>query len=334
MAAILLTHTPEMRATYYGARALAALGELGEVRLHEGAVPLDAKALVDAARGCALVVSDRQTPAPAAVFDRSPDLAAFLRCAVDIRNVDVAAASRNGILVVRATPGFAASVAEMALGHMVDLARHVSASTAEYRAGREATPRMGRQLRGATLGIVGYGLIAQHLAPVGIALGMRVLATDPYKTIADPGVEQVGMADLLGQADVVVCLAVATEATEKLMNADAFGRMKAGALFLNLSRGDLVDEAALEAALDSGHLAGAALDVGRAPDQKPSLHLARRPDVIATPHTAGLTPQAIEHQAFDTVRQVRALLAGEMPPEAVNAESATRLGRLRATMAG
>jgi D-3-phosphoglycerate dehydrogenase len=330
MTAILLTHTPAMRAGYYGERALAALRDLGEVRLHEGEAPLDGDALVTAAQGCAIVVSDRQTPAPAAVFERSPDLVAFLRCAVDIRNVDVEAASRNGVLVVRATPGFGHSVAEMALGFMIDLARHITLSSAEYRAGGEARPRLGHQLKGSTLGLIGYGLIAETLAPVALALGMRVLAADPFKAIIDPGIEQVGQDALLERSDFVICLAAATDATENLMSADAFARMKPGSYFLNLSRGDLVDEAALEAALDSGWLAGAALDVGRAPDQKPSLRLARRPDVIATPHTAGLTEPAIEHQAFDTVRQVRALLAGELPPEAVNPDSATRFGRWRA----
>ena len=90
------------------------------------------------------------------------------------------------------------------------------------------------------------------------------------------------------------------------MNAAAFAQMKKTAFFVNLSRGNLVDEKALEAALDARQIAGAALDVGRAPDQKPSLFLAKRADVIATPHTAGLTPEAAEHQAFDTVNQVKA----------------------------
>ena len=114
----------------------------------------------------------------------------------------------------------------------------------------------------------------------------------------------------MARADFVVCLAVANEATENLMNAAAFAAMKKTAYFINLSRGNLVDEAALAAALDGKRIAGAALDVGRAADQMPTPSLARRADVIATPHIAGLTPDAAEHQAFDTVRQVEALLAG------------------------
>lgn len=327
MATVFLTHIPDMLENYYGPRAVAALREMAEVRVNLTGEVLDAAGLAEHARGCEIVVSDRQTPGYAEFFTQAPDLVAFLRCAVDIRNVDVEAASRNGILVTRATPGFAASVAEMALGFMIDLARHVSASVLDYRAGREPEPRMGRQLNGSVLGIIGYGVIAQHLAPIAVALGMEVLVADPYKTVADAGVRQVAFEELLQSADFVVCLAVATEETESLMNAGAFGRMKRGAAFINLSRGNLVDEAALEAALDEGRIAGAAMDVGRAQDQKPTLRLARRPDVIATPHTAGLTPSAVEHQAFDTVEQVRALLAGRLPPNAVNPQQATRLSR-------
>jgi D-3-phosphoglycerate dehydrogenase len=134
--------------------------------------------------------------------------------------------------------------------------------------------------------------------------------------------------DVLAHYDLVVFLAVENEETENLMYADAFAAMKKTAYFLNLSRGNLVDEAALAAALDNGQIAGAALDVGRAPDQKPTPALARRDNVIATPHTAGLTPEAIEHQAFDTVKQAGELLAGRIPFGAVNPDAARRLGRL------
>ena len=125
---------------------------------------------------------------------------------------------------------------------------------------------------------------------------------------------------LLGEADFVVCLAVATPETENLMDAAAFARMRHEAFFINLSRGNLVDEAALAEALDAGRIAGAAMDVGRAPDQMPSAELAKLPNVIATPHIGGLTPQAIEHQALETVRQVAAIIKGEAPIGAVNEE--------------
>jgi D-3-phosphoglycerate dehydrogenase len=158
---------------------------------------------------------------------------------------------------------------------------------------------------------------------------MTVLIADPFKTITGHGLKQVSFVELLAQSDFVVCLVVANENTENLMNAAAFARMKPSAYFINLSRGNLVDEAALAEALDAKRIAGAALDVGRAQDQKPSMALAKRADVIATPHTAGLTPEAAEHQAFDTVNQVKDLLAGRMPPGAANAQAASRLSRLK-----
>jgi D-3-phosphoglycerate dehydrogenase len=176
---------------------------------------------------------------------------------------------------------------------------------------------------------MGYGDIGQYLAQLGVALGMTVMISDPFKTVDDPNLEQVDLTTLLRESDFVVCLVVANEKTENLMNEAAFAHMKPTAYFINMSRGNLVDEGALERALDKRIIAGAAMDVGRAQDQMPSLQLARRPDVVATPHSAGLTPQAIEHQAFDTVNQVAELVAGRMPPGAANPDAATRLSRLR-----
>ena len=150
---------------------------------------------------------------------------------------------------------------------------------------------------------------ASILESSALALGMTVLVADPHKKVTRPMLKQVQFADLLARSDFVVCLAIANEQTENLMNAEAFAQMMPSAYFINLSRGNLVDEAALARALDDKRISGAALDVGRAQDQMPSLALARRADVIATPHTAGLTPEAAEHQAFDTVNQVKDLIA-------------------------
>lgn len=316
MARILLTHSPETLAQYYGERALAGLRALGEVRLHRGSVPLEGEALVAAAADCDVIISYRQSPGPAALFERLPKLVAFLRCAIDIRNIDVAAASRAGVLVTRASAGFVAAVSELVVGFLVDLSRGISRAAAEYRAGRVPQAAMGRELRGSTIGIIGYGAIGRELARVAKAFGMRVLVNDPY--VKD--VEQASLDALLVQSDYVVPLAVATPETENLMNDAAFAKMKPGAFFINVSRGNLVDEAALARALDSGRIAGCALDVGRAPDQMPTPVLAARPDVIATPHTAGLTLAAIEHQSLETVAQAAEILQGRAPKGAVNAE--------------
>src|SRR5947209_13939345 len=222
MTRVFLTHTPDMLQNYYGARAVAALKRHAEVRINPTGRVLDADAVAQTARGCEIIVSDRQTPGPAAFFRHAPgELVAFLRCAVDIRNIDVPAASAQGILVTRATPGFAASVAEMALGFMVDLARNISDSVLVYRQGRNPEARAGRQLRGATLGIIGYGVIGQYLAPLGRALGMNVLVTDPHKDVSAPGVWQVDLATLLSHSVYVVCLAAATVYTTTLIIAAA-----------------------------------------------------------------------------------------------------------------
>ena len=330
MPTVLLTHTPAMLENYYGARALAALRAVCDVRLNDTGRVLDAAVLAQAARGCALVIADRQTPAPADFFANAPaELVGFLRVAVDIRNIDVDAASQAGILVTQATPGFTAAVAEMAIGFMIDCGRHTLDYALGYRQDQEPPARMGRQLNGATLGIIGYGVIGEYLAPLAVALGMTVLVSDPFKQVSTSGVKQVSFEELLAQSDFVVCLAIANTETANLMNATAFAAMKPSAYFINLSRGELVDETALAAALDARQIAGAALDVGRAADQKPMLALAQRADVIATPHIAGLTPDAAEHQAFDTVEQVKAILAGRMPAGAVNTASAYRLAALK-----
>ena len=320
---IFLAHTPAMRRNYYGARALAGLRELGEVRLHEDDQPLDAAGLTAAAAGARVIVADRMTAGAAAVFTGLPGLSAFVRVAVDISTIDVPAASAAGVLVTRAGPGFVPSVVELVIGLMVDLARGVSTAAAQYRTGAAPAAVMGRQLAGSTLGIIGYGSIGRRLAPLGTALEMGVLVTDPYATVDAP-FEQVRLETLLARADFVVCLAVASAETENLMDAAAFARMRPDAFFVNVSRGGLVDEAALESALRAGRIAGAALDVGRAPDQMPSPGLASLPNVVATPHIGGLTPPAIAAQALETVRQVRAVLRGEAPPGSVNAEAWTR----------
>jgi D-3-phosphoglycerate dehydrogenase len=324
---ILLTHTPEMRRNYYGERALAGLRTIGEVRLHEADEPLDAQQLIEAAAGCHIIVSDRNTPGFGEIFGALPDLTAFLRVAVDIRNVDVEAASRAGVLVTHASRTWVPAVSELVIGHMLNIARGIANSVAAYRSGQAAPAALGTQLHGSTAGIIGFGPLGKRVAEQALAFGMKVLVSDPYVRVDRDGIEQVSLDELVRRSDFVVPLAVATEETENLIGEAQLRAMKPTAYLVNLSRGNLVDEAALERALDERWIAGAALDVGRAPDQMPSPHLARRPDVHATPHTGGLTQPAFEGQALETVDQVREILAGRIPQGAVNAEHASRLER-------
>ncbi|MGN7980918.1 NAD(P)-dependent oxidoreductase [Burkholderia sp. 22313] len=330
MTRVYVTHPAGMLVDhYFGAKALRALRAIADVTCNPLDRELGTDELIAAAQGYDAIIAYRQTPAPRALFAGLPALAAFLRCAVDIRTVDVDAASAFGVLVTQASPGFGQAVAEWVIGAMIDLARGIGAYADAYHRGSPPLPRMGRELRGGTLGVVGYGQIARHLAPIATAFGMRVLVSDPYVRVDTPPLEQVDCAILLRDADYVVCLAPATPSTANLFDAHAFAAMKPGACFINASRGELVDEQALADALDGGRLAGCALDVGRAPDQMPTPALAAHPGVIATPHVGGLTRPAVEHQALETVEQLAALLDGRVPNGAVNAARATRLERWR-----
>jgi len=330
---ILLTHTPEMRHNYYGERALSGLAALAEVKLHEGGRPLDSAQLIAAAQGCQIIVADRATACAAAIFAALPDLVAVCRVAVDICNIDVAAASRHGVLVSHAGRSWVAAVSELVIGLMLDAGRGISRANLAYKRAETPSVRMGRQLAGSTAGIIGYGPLGRSVAELALAFGMHVLVNDPYVTVEHDRIEQVDLDQLLRRADFILPLAVATAETENLIDAAALRLMRSDALLINLSRGNLIDEAALIAALDEQRLAGAALDVGRAPDQMPSPELARRLDVVATPHIGGLTRTAVEGQALETVAQVAQLAQGQAPTGSVNAEAASRLSRLVAARA-
>ena len=133
-----------------------------------------------------IIVADRLTAGPGEIFPALPNLRAFVRCAVDIRNVDVDAASAAGILVTRAGPGLVQSVAELAVGFMVDLSRGVSRATADYHAARKPGIVMGRQLADSRLGIIGYGSIGRYLAGIAKVMGMEVLIAIPLPPSAIP----------------------------------------------------------------------------------------------------------------------------------------------------
>lgn len=322
---VFLTHSPSALANYYGPSALAALEAVAQVRRSQDEAPWTEDALVAAAQDCDIIVSDRSVIGGAGLLARLPRLLAYCRCAVDIRNIDVPAASSLGILVTQASAGFMASVSEWIIGMMIDLARHISPVVAQYQAGLTPGVIPGRELRASTLGIIGYGQIARYLTGLVQPFGMQVCVFDPHVAIHTLGVRQLGMDELLAQSDFVVCLATATAETENLMNDAAFAAMRPSAYFINASRGNLVDEAALLRALNAGRIAGCAIDVGRAPDQMPSPLVAAHPLVRATPHIGGLTPAAIEHQSLESAAQVAAILQGQIPKGAVNAAHAKRL---------
>lgn len=328
MKRVLISHNNDLRANFFSERAVAELRSFVAVTLNLSDQPLAGRALVEAAAGHDIVISDRLARGTEEVFSALPDLVAYLRCAVDIRNIDVEAASRHGVLVCRCSSGYADAVAEMTLGLMIDLGRRISEAAALYHSGEAKHPMaLTRQLFGATVGVIGYGSIGRRVAELTLAFGMRTLVYDPYVEVRHGGLRQVDLAAVLSEPDYVVCVPYATPETEGMMNDAAFARMRRDAFFINVSRGVVVDEDALERALLNGVIAGAALDVGLGHDQQPSLRIARLPNVVATPHVAGLTMEASEYQALENVRQVRDIIAGRVPIHAVNADRASRLRR-------
>ena len=321
---VFLDHNAEDREVYYG-RALPRLEELAEVRINPHERNMMTPEIIEIAADCDIVISHRATPGETALFDQSPRLIAFLRTALDVRNVDIEAASRSGILVANAGVTFIDATAELAVGLMLDVARDITASTVEYRAGMIPPSNMGHQLAGNTAGVIGFGAVGSRLCEILVALGMNVLVCDLYQTVKQKGMTQVDLETLLKESDFVLPLAVANEETENMIGAAEFALMKKTAIFVNVSRGNLVDEAALETAYTEGHFAKLALDVGRAEDQRPSPHIAALPGVVATPHLGGLTGENAFAQTMSSVEQVAAIVNKNMPERALNAEHATRL---------
>lgn len=324
---ILLTHPACSRPWWYGEAAERGLRSIGKLHLNETETELAAESLVVAAQGCRVIVLDRATAVGEAEMSVLPDLLAIVRSGVETRHVDVEAASRLGILVTRTSPGYIASTAELILAHMLNLARDIPEYVAAYRAGGIRAPSHGRELSGATTGLIGYGRIAQHLARILSAIGMRVMAYDPFVSASSPAIA-VSFDDLLAQSDFIVPILSATPQTRNLLDGDALSRTKTGAFLVNVSRGDVIDEPALLAALESGQIAGAGLDVGWGGDQTPSTILAAHPRVRATPHIGNLTVEAAARHPAETVAQCARILKGEIPDGALNADAATRVHKL------
>lgn len=270
------------------------------------------------------------------------------RAGIGVDNVDVAAATELGILVVNAPTANLVSATEHTFALLLALARRVAAADGSLKRGEwDRKGYEGLELQGKTLGIVGFGRIGQRVAERARAFEMKVLAFDPYlePAVAERlGVELVTLDDLLARAEVVTLHTPLTADTRNLLSAERLARMRPGALLVNCARGGLVDEAALLAALDSGHLGGAAVDVF-AQEPPASFDLARHPRVVATPHIGAQTREAQERIATETARMVLLALDGSLAVSAVNLpfrpaakggeltlELAERLGRLASAL--
>ncbi|HEY7524542.1 MAG TPA: phosphoglycerate dehydrogenase, partial [Candidatus Limnocylindrales bacterium] len=244
------------------------------------------------------------------------------RAGVGVDNVDLDAATRAGIVVVNAPTGNTIAAAEHTLALMLGLARRIAAADASIRRGEwRRSEFTGLELRGRVLGIVGLGKIGQAIADRARALEMTVLAADPFVTpdqAASHGVELLDLDALLSRVDVISVHVPLTRATKGLIGADALGRVKSGALLLNVARGGVVDEDALADALRSGRLAGAAVDVfeHEPPTDSPLL---AAPNTILTPHLGASTAEAQVAVATEVADQVLDVLDGRSARYAVNA---------------
>jgi D-3-phosphoglycerate dehydrogenase len=261
----------------------------------------------------------------AALLARCPELLCVSSSGAGYDTVDVAACTAAGVAVVNQAGGNAPSVAEHTLGLMLGVSRRMLEGDRRMRrdTGYSREDVMGHEIRGKTLGLVGIGHTGSRVAALGKAFGMEVIATDPFlpdEEIARRGARSVSFEDLLAQADIVSLHCPRDAGTLRMMDAAAFARMKKGAIFVTTARGGIHDEAALVAALRSGHLAGAGVDVW---DQEPpplDHPLLAMDNVYATFHTAGVTHEARRNVASIGAEQIVAVLAGERPPRLVNPE--------------
>jgi D-3-phosphoglycerate dehydrogenase len=238
------------------------------------------------------------------------------RFGLGVDNIDLPAAKALGIAVNYVPDYCLREVSDHALALLLALARKVTLANTLVQSSRWGVPPLVplRRLEGQVLGLVGFGNIPRALAPKAKACGLRVLAHDPYiakETLGAAGVESVSFDDLLARSDFISVHAPLLPATRGLMNAAAFARMKKGAYVINTARGPLVDEPALIAALDSGHLGGAALDVVTTEPLAEDSPLLGRDNVILTPHIAYYSVEALEELQTKCASDVARVLSGE-----------------------
>ena len=268
------------------------------------------------------------------VLAKAPKLRVIGRAGVGVDNVDLPAATEAGVLVMNTPGGNAVSVAEHTLALMLSMARSVPMASDSTKAGKWEKKRfLGNELRGKTLGIIGLGSIGREVVKRAKPFDMTIVGHDPYvspQTAQALGIELLSLEELYKRSDYITLHVGVTPETDRMLNAKAFAQMKPGARIVNCARGELVNEQDLEAALKSGQLAGAALDVFQ--KEPPGEHpLFAQETLLATPHIAGSTEEAQEivgirivEQMIDYLRNGVALAAVNMP--ALTAEQYRALG--------
>ena len=277
--------------------------------------PAELKGLLNGAVG-AIVSTD---PFDADVLAGAPDLRVIARVGVGTDSIDLAAATRRGV-VVTITPGAnETTVAEHTIALMLALVRRICEQDGAIRRGEwnRTGPHLPGSLHGRTVGLVGYGRIGRLVAQRLRGFDVRILATDPMVRTAGPGVELVDLTALLAESDVVSLHAPLEPATAGLIGREEIRAMRSGAMLVNTARGGMVDEPALLDALRSGHLGGAALDVFA--DEPPAGNeLLGLPNLVATAHVGGLSERSVDEMTRRATASVLAVLAGRRPADVAN----------------
>jgi D-3-phosphoglycerate dehydrogenase / 2-oxoglutarate reductase len=286
--------------------------------------PLAPGALVEACRAADALIVRSATQVTADVLAQCPRLKAVGRAGVGVDNVDVEAATAQGVVVMNTPGGNSISAAEHALSMLCSLVKNIPQATASMKAGRWEKGRfVSTELSGKTLGVIGLGRIGAEVAKRAKAFNMRVLVADPFVTAeraAALGVELVELPDLYPQADFVTLHTPLTDATRNLICAATLARMKPGVRIINCARGGIVNEADLHAALISGQVAGAALDVF-AEEPLVDSPLFALPNFISTPHLGAASEEAQEAVAVEIAEQILDYLLKGIIRNAVNAPS-------------
>jgi D-3-phosphoglycerate dehydrogenase len=271
----------------------------------------------------ASVADGAQWLAGPGLIDRCGQLLAVCSAGAGYDVIDVDACTRAGIAVCNNSGPGAEAVAEHALGFMLDLAKKITAADRALRSGplKDRLMLRGSQLLGRTLGVVGLGAIGSRLVELCAPFGMEVVVFDPYvddTTARDRGVELISLDELVRRSDFIQVTCPLTAETQGLIGREQFAAMKQTAYFITTARGPVHDEDALYDALVNGGIAGAGLDVFHEEPPRhdnPLLHL---DNVVATPHTAGITVEAARDIAAATATQWKTIFAGEMPPRLLN----------------
>jgi D-3-phosphoglycerate dehydrogenase len=293
-----------------------------EVDYAPGLAPAD---LLERVRDAEGLVVRSGTKVTREVIDHAEKLRVIGRAGIGVDNVDVAAATARGVVVVNTPSGNNVTTAEHAIALLVSLARHIPQASASMKAGRwEKTAFTGMELADRTLGVLGLGNIGRVVAQLAQGLGMRVVAYDPHLPAEIAGkldVELLPLADLLPRADALTVHVPKTKETTGLLGADAFAKCRQGVLVVNAARGGIVDEKALLAALESGRVGGAALDVFEQEPPPKEHPLVQHPKVICTPHLGASTEQAQLNVAIQVAEQVRDYLLQGVIRNGVNVPS-------------